>query len=94
MGRMWDLEKYKDNAAIIDEFGTRLTYGQLNTEADALAEAVGRRCLVFSLCRNEIGSVIGYTAFIQDGIVPVQLSSHLEEGLLHNLLETYHPAFL
>lgn len=94
MGKMWDLEQFKDNMALIDEFGTELTYGQLNTNAIALAEAVGKRCLVFSLCRNEIGSVIGYTAFVNNGIVSVQLSAHLDDALLNNLLQTYQPAYL
>ncbi len=94
MTKMWNLNKYKDNIALFDEYGTELTYGQLNMEANSLASVIGRRCLVFSLCRNEVGSVIGYTAFVNNGIVSVQLSSHLEEGLLDNLLKTYQPAYI
>lgn len=94
MGRIWDLGKFRDNTALIDEFGNTMTYGVLNSEAYILAEKVGHRCLVFSLCRNEIGSVIGYTAFIDNAIVPVMVSSHLEENLLENLLNTYQPEFL
>ena len=81
MSKMWDLEKFKENIALIDEYGTQLTYGQLNTNANTLAETIGKRCLVFSLCRNEVGSVLGYTAFVNNGIVTCQLNSHLEEGL-------------
>lgn len=94
MSKIWSFEKFKDNKAIIDECGNQLTYGQLNTKAQALARTVGRRCLVFCLCRNEIGSVLGYTSFINNGIVPVLLNSHLEEELLRNLLSTYEPSFL
>lgn len=94
MGKIWNLEQYKDNVALVDEFGGRLTYGQLNANANALAEAVGKRCLVFSLCRNEIGSVIGYTAFVNNGIVSVQLNAHLDDALLQNLMATYEPVYL
>lgn len=94
MSRIWNLEEYENNIALIDEYGNQITYGQLNASANILAEAVGRRCLVFSFCRNEIGSVMGYTSFINHGIVSVQLSSRLEEGLLKNLLDTYKPDFL
>lgn len=94
MAKMWDLQKYRDNTALIDEYGDKITYGQLNANANALAEAVGSRCLIFSLCRNEIGSIIGYTAFVNNGIVPVQLSSQLEASLLRNLLETYKPDYM
>ena len=94
MGRIWDYGKYGDKTALIDELGNTMTYGALNSETGILAEKIGHRCLVFSLCRNEIGSVVGYTAFINNEIVPVMVSSHLEEALLENLLETYQPEYL
>lgn len=94
MNNIWDLEQYKDKTALIDDCGNTITYGLLNAEANDLADAIGHRCLVFSLCRNEIGSVLGYIAFINNGIVPVMVNSHLEEGLLSNLLSTYQPEYL
>lgn len=94
MGKIWNLEQFGDHIAVKDEFGRQLTYTELNTEANRLAEKVGRRCLVFSLCRNEIGSLIGYIGFVNNGMVSVQLSSHLDDSLLQNLLATYQPAFI
>lgn len=94
MGRIWNLDRHKNHTAIIDEFGNRMTYDVLNSESDELTEKIGHRCLVFLLCRNEIGSVLGYTAFINNGIVPVMVNSHLEELLLENLLGTYQPEYL
>lgn len=94
MSKIWDLERYGNNIAILDEKGNKITYSVLNSEAYILSERIGHRCLVFALCRNEIGSVLGYTAFINNGIVPVMVNSHLEEVLLQNLLETYCPEYL
>lgn len=94
MNKIWDLEKHRGKTALLDELGNAVTYDDLNAEADALAEKIGRRCLVFVLCRNAIGSVLGYTAFVNHGIVPVMLSSHLETMLLENLLRTYRPEYL
>ncbi len=94
MGKIWDLEEHKDKTALIDEYGIHVSYDVLKSEAYILAEQIGHRCLVFSLCRNEIGSVVGYTAFINNGIVPVMINSHLEEELLQNLLKTYRPEYL
>ena len=88
------MEKHKGKTALADEFGTKLTYDVLNLEAYVLAERIGHRCLVFALCRNEIGSVLGYVSFINNGIVPVMVNSHLEETLLENLLKAYQPEFL
>ena len=94
MNRIWDLRQHKEKTALIDEFGNQMTYDVLNSEACILSERIGHRCLVFALCRNEIGSVLGYTAFINNGIVPVMVNSHLEDALLRNLLETYSPEYL
>lgn len=91
---LWNLEQFGTNTAIVDEFGKHLTYHELKVESEKVAKAIGKRCLVFSLCRNEIGSMIGYIGFINGGIVPVLLNSHMEMGLLKNLLATYSPSFL
>ena len=94
MNRIWDLGKHAGRVALLDENDRSLTYGELDAEALRLAGAIGHRCLVFSLCRNEIGSVLGYTAFINNGIVPVMVNSHLEGQLLENLLGAYSPEYL
>ena len=94
MGMIWDLQQHKGKTALIDELGGRMTYDELDNEAKALSDKIGHRCLVFALCRNETGSVLGYTAFINNGIVPVMVNSHLEEALLDNLLKTYSPEYL
>lgn len=94
MNRIWNLDLFNSNFAVIDEFDNKLSYGQLKSESEELARVIGNRCLVFCLCRNEIGSILGYVSFINNGIVPVLLNAHLEEGLLNNLLKTYEPSFL
>lgn len=94
MGRIWNLEAHKGRTALVNEFGGSMSYDALYANSSALAETVGHRCLVFALCRNEMGSVLGYTAFINNGIVPVMVNSHLEEDLLENLLKTYQPEYL
>lgn len=91
---MWNFEKFYDKTALIDEFGNELSYRKLNEKGCEIAKVVGRRCLVFSLCRNTIGSVVGYSAFVNNQIVPVLLNSHLERELLDNLLSVYAPSYL
>lgn len=92
--KVWNLEKYAEKIALLDEYGKSLSYEQLNKEADSLADAIDKRCLVFSLCRNEIGSIIGYISCINNGIVTGLLNSNLDEELLNNLISSYKPAFL
>lgn len=91
---MWDLQKYANNIAVIDEFGMQITYGEILKHEEELSEVTGGRCLVVSFCQNTIGSLMGYISFIDAGIVPIMLSVHLEAGLRQNLLETYKPQYV
>lgn len=91
---MWDLLRYKNNTAIIDEMGSVTAYEEVDKTGKGLAAAIGDRCLVASLCKNTMGSVVGYIAFINNGIVPIMLSAHLEKDLLMSLLDTYAPKFV
>ena len=94
MNKIWELKKYSGSIAFHDEFGKEITYSELDSQANELAGKIGKRCLVFSLCKNEIGSVIGYVSFLNNSIVTVQLSSHLDKELFANLFRTYRPDYL
>ena len=94
MSKIWNLEDNGKKIALIDETGEQVSYELLNSEVLKLFEVIGHRCLVFSLSRNEIGSVLGYTTFVNNGIVPVMINSHLEQVLLENLLNTYSPEYI
>lgn len=97
---MWDLSKYSDNTAVIDDRGSTITYRQLQQAGNDLCNAVSKvngkeaRCLVFSMCENAMGSVIGYISFLNGGIVPVMLKHDIDEELLKNLYEEYKPAYI
>lgn len=91
---MWELERYKNNIAVKDEFGIELTYEKLKSEGEKIISLIGKRCLVFLFCRNETGSVLGYTAFVNGSIVPVLLNSQLERELRNNLIEEYKPQYI
>ena len=91
---MWDLEKYHDRTAMLDEFGTAVTYGELAAEGERISAAAGGRCLVFCLCTNTVGSIAGYVSFMNAGIVPVLLNAHLERALLDELLAAYAPKYI
>lgn len=94
MNKIWNLDEYSEKTVLVDQYGVKLRYDTLVSEAAFIAEKVGRRCVVFCLCKNEIGSVVGYISFINNEIVPVLLNSHLEEDLLSKLLFTYEPSYL
>ncbi len=91
---IWDFAKYKDNKAVVDEYGNCIKYGELIVENERLVKNINSRSLVFCLCTNTIGSIVGYTAFVQGGIPPVLLNADLESELLNNLLERYCPQYI
>lgn len=91
---IWNLKQYEDRIALKDQTGRCMSYQELADCGDILIDQMDGRCLVFSLCTNTIGSVLGYTAFINHGIVPVLLSAQLEHELLYNLIETYKPQYI
>ena len=94
MEMIWNLKQYKDNTAFIDDMGNNMSYIELYLETQFLAKQTGGRCLVFALCQNTVGSVLGYVSFINNGIVPVLLNSGIDKELLDNLLNVYQPKFL
>lgn len=91
---MWDCGQFKENIALIDDKGVEVSYGEMEKHGELIKYHIGKRCLVFILCENSIGSIIGYYSMINNGIVPVLLNAHLEQKLLEDLLDTYHPEFI
>lgn len=91
---MWNLDKYKDNTAIITESGERISYTKLTQYCSELTSNIKKRCLVFNLCRNEIGSLIGYVGCINAKIVPLMVKSDLDYELLQELITTYKPNYI
>lgn len=91
---MWDFKKYGNNIAITDDSYTNVTYDELDRMSREIADKAGGRCLVVVFCENTIGSLIGYTAFLNNGIVPLMLSAHLETELRDALLKTYQPKYV
>ena len=90
-----DLDKKEaGRPAVQDDSGSILTYGEIVAFSGVFKKQIPARSLVFLLAENKIGSLLGYTASLSDGIVPLVISAKTETGLYLHLLETYHPAFL
>ncbi|MBQ7255577.1 MAG: AMP-binding protein [Oscillospiraceae bacterium] len=91
---LWDFAKFGNRPFATDDSGEIYRYDTLLRHGEAFADAVGERCLIFILCTNSAGSILGYTAALNHGIVPVLVDSGLERSLLHSLLDTYQPKYL
>lgn len=94
MEPVWDLRRFADSVSVIDYAGGSLTYAGLERAGQTVAKAVGSRSLVFCLCRNEIGSVVGYVGMMQGSVVPLLLSADIDGILLEKLVRIYRPSHL
>lgn len=91
---MWDLSKFASNIALQDEGGRCITYDALDSACKDFFSHINKRCLIFILCRNQTGSVIGYVASLNNRVVPVLLNADLDPDLLNSLIQVYKPAYL
>lgn len=91
---MWNLDSFKGSTAIITEQGETITYAKFDEYCNALTSYINNRCLVFHLCSNEIGSLVGYVGFLKAKIVPLMLRGDLDLMLLNNMIEIYLPTYL
>ena len=89
-----EIEKYGESAALIHGAGEQVSYQELAERADKVGNTVGRRTLVFSMCKNAVESVVGYVGFLRNDIVPVMLSADIDSSLFASLLDSYHPAYI
>lgn len=83
----------RNKIAIKDDSGHSLCYGDVCDTIEAFSALRLPRCVVFSLCENSAGSLIGYLAFENNGQVPLLLSSGLDEELRCRLESLYTPSY-
>lgn len=90
---MWQLAPFAGRLAAISETG-QITYAELAGASEQLAAFVPPRSLVFHLCANTLGSLLGYVGFLNHRVVPVLLSADVKPDVLAELCAAYRPAFL
>ena len=91
---IWNFEIFGSNPAVVKQDGTTVSYADFLFASDRLAQYIPQRCLVFNLCANETGSLLGYVSFLNNRIVPFLVEFGLDTDLLGLLLDTYRPDFI
>ena len=92
---MFNLDKFKQNIAVITDKGERLSYEELIGGTNSFANAVPQKQgLLFCLCENRIGSLVGYIACMEHHIPIVLLDGSKEISVLKNLMEIYQPEYI
>ena len=91
---MFNLDKYPQNTAVITDKGETMTYNQLVAIAKEFADAVPQKGLLFCLCENRIGSLVGYVACMEHQIPIVLLDGSKDISVLQNLMAIYQPEYI
>lgn len=91
---MFDLCSFKDRIACITSSGEQFSYGEINDLTLRIQEHLESHQLVFCLCRNNIESVSGYVAFINNDDVTLLLDAHMEQTAFEALYINYKPKYI
>jgi len=93
----WDLRQPVKNIALV-QAGNNITYtyGQLQTEVDRLAQELDhdKKTLGFIFCKNNLASICGYLAALQQKQAVCLLDANLEKSFAEDLIERYQPDWL
>lgn len=87
-------EKNPSAVALLAEDGTAVTYGELCRESEFMETKWKRRDLIFCLCENSPGAVVGYIAALHNRVVPLMLDAGLGIEQLLRFYHTYHPNYI
>lgn len=87
-------QKEPSSIAIIDDNNGQLTYGELAEQINMFKRLLPERELVFCLCDNRLGSLVGLLSLYDNKDVCLLLSSHIDSGLLETLVATYSPSYM
>lgn len=87
-------QKPPQSVAAVDDSRVSVTYGDIVSFAVEFRGVLPKRTLIFIMATNTVGSLLGYTSCLSDGIVPLVLSAHTEKDLYGHLRDLYCPEYL
>lgn len=90
---MFNFKQFGSQDALITETET-VSYSDLAGRCVLIASHMRDRSLIFCLCQNSLGSVIGYAACMEHNHVPLLLPADIDRVLLARLLDIYKPQYL
>ena len=87
-------QQSKTHIAVKDNEGHTLSYAELAGIVKTTAKLANPRSVIFILCKNTVGCLVGYLASVEGDSVPLMLSSKTDKDLLKSLLDEYLPSYL
>jgi acyl-coenzyme A synthetase/AMP-(fatty) acid ligase len=91
---MFDFNAPKEQIAVKTDKGEELSYVQLYDEINFFSDYVSKGSLVFCLCENVLGCVIGYLSFIIHKVPVVMLDGNKTSDIIFELIDRYQPNYI
>ena len=89
-----NIDKHEQTkVAIRDDSGYSVTYGEIVKTIQRFQSLILPRSVIFCLCENCAGALLGYMAFENNKQVPLLLSAGMDPELRTNLENTYQPSY-
>lgn len=85
-------ETHPERTLAVTDSGITLRYGGILDMERLIRQSVGRN-LVFLLCRNTAGTLLGYLGTLKSDAVPLLLDASMPSELLRGLSAAYRPPF-
>lgn len=89
-----DIALFEDRAAICLPDGKNISYRCLSRSAEFIDDYIPDRALVFCLCTNTAGSLLGYLSVIQGNHVGVMIDAKMPISQLQDLIKKYRPEYI
>ena len=89
-------ESKKDNLALKDRLGNKLTYGELACYCRSFKEnfKLKERDLVLFLCENTVQSAAFFFGCIHNKVVPLMVNSKIDSQMLERYISLYSPHYV
>ncbi len=87
-------KKDKNSIALIDSGDDCATYGEIIDFGASFYNCIKKRTLIFVLCSNCVGAVMGYLGSMMNRIVPLMLSDSMDSKQMENLIHIYRPEYI
>ena len=91
---LFNFELFAENTAVETEQGLKLSYAELRRAAKSVIAKLDARKLTFCLCKNTIGSFVGYVGLMNANIPTVLLDASKDIDIIEDLIDHYQPQYV
>lgn len=85
---------FYDKIAVKTEQGRQYSYRDLRILSSHICNHIQFSSLIFCLCKNDLGALVGYLAFVGHNIPAVMIDCQKGKDIIDNLISVYQPRYL